>query len=203
MSFDFDSYDNLQAVVAKFLQRNNLGDEIPLFIKMAEDKLKNVLLKFPQQFAQPYSIVPSAGTTFIALPSDCSLISKLEYKGKQMKFIPPEQASSTSNTFESGNYTLVDNGILLQTAVDGQSTLTIYYYSKLQNLSDFNESNWLLEDYPTIYLYATLMEAALYMMDDDAAQKWNMALQGAVSDAVTSIHKARIPRGSMLRRRLV
>lgn len=199
---DFDSYDSLQADIAAYVQRNNLSDQIPLFIKMAETKLRRVMTKFPQQFAEPYTIVPAVGTTLVAYPSDFGMISKVEYGNRTLRYIPPESTSKNRSQFISSEYTLRPDGVYLQMVANGQTPLTIYYYSLMPSLSDLNESNWVLEDYPDIYLYASLVEAFMYIGDDASVQKYSAALSGAVSDASAQVVKARTPQDTKLTRKL-
>ncbi|MCA8339884.1 hypothetical protein LGM81_29625, partial [Burkholderia multivorans] len=44
--------------------------------------------------------------------------------------------------------------------------------SVIEPLSETNESNWLLEDAPDIYLFGALHEAAVYVRDDARATVW-------------------------------
>lgn len=63
-------------------------------------------------------------------------------------------------------------------------------YKDFAPLSDSNTSNWILADYPDIYLYGALMEAAPYLHDDARVTIWAQlyaasvsALKGSVSNA--------------------
>jgi hypothetical protein len=68
----------------------------------------------------------------------------------------------------------------------------LYYYSKIDPLSDSNASNWLLQDYQDAYLYGSLIHSAPYLADDARLQVWAALFQSAIdainieSDAVKS-----------------
>lgn len=185
-NLDFESYDGLQNVVAKYLQRANLTAQIPLFITLAEARLSNLIKTLPQQVALPYSLVPAKGTNAIALPSDFGSLIRATYNGQSLVYISPEQMDLRNTNDCFYKFTIIGNKFFLQTLVDGSSTLSLYYYSALQGLSDNNESNWLLEDYPNIYLYATLLEASPYLIDDERISVWEQML----SEAITEVQQA-------------
>jgi len=100
-----------------------------------------------------------------------------------MQYISPEQLDSEKGKNRANQFTKLGSRLLLQTYVDGVSTLSVYYYRQWERLSDFNESNWLLEDYPNIYKYATLLEAVTYIKDDEEIQKWSSMLAEVLQKA--------------------
>jgi hypothetical protein len=79
-------------------------------------------------------------------------------------------------------YTIAGNSLWLLTYVDGQTKLTLHYYQNIEPLSDSNTSNWLLEDAPNIYLYASLLEAEPFIKNDERIPVWTAALNAAISD---------------------
>jgi hypothetical protein len=199
-SLDFDSYEDFQSVVATYLQRANLTAQIPLFIQLAETRLGNLIKTFPQQVALPYSLIPAQGTNVISLPSDFGALIRATYNNKPLQYVSPEQMDLYNTTIHKHEFTIVGSNFFLQTLVDGSSTLTLYYYQALQGLSDNNESNWVLEDYPNIYLYATLLEAAVYMMDDERLPTWTQMLEEAITEATDAALIATTPQKTKLTR---
>jgi hypothetical protein len=175
----FDSYDDFQETVAGYLQRNNLEDQIPWFIELAEIRLNDLFNDFPQQKAAPYTLVPSVGTNVISLPSDFAMISSVKYGHHELQFIPMTLLDDLHTRYPAHKFSEDGNNLYLQTVVNGIDTLTLYYFSEIDALSSLNQSNWVLEEYPTIYLYATLVEAAMYMQDD---QRFQQAMQTAVQN---------------------
>ena len=72
-------------------------------------------------------------------------------------------------------YTLIGDSMYLDPAPNDTYTWTIMYYQGLVPLASAN-TNWLLADYPNIYLYASLAEAAVFAKDEKAATAY-MALR--------------------------
>jgi hypothetical protein len=55
---------------------------------------------------------------------------------------------------------------------DSAYTLTGSYYKRLDALSDSNTTNWLITDAPDLILFATLCEAAPWLMNDERVALW-------------------------------
>lgn len=199
-SLNYDSYDGLQAVVAKFLQRANLSDLIPLFIKNAEIRLGNLIKTLPDQVALPYSLVPAQGTNIITLPSDFGALISGTYDNTPLLYVSPEKLDLSKSTERTFQFTIIGNNLYLQTYVDGSATLTLLYYQAFEGLSDVNESNWLLEEHPTVYLYATLLEASPYLMDDDRLSVWAEMLAQAITEVENAARIANTPQLTKLTR---
>ncbi|MFM0554812.1 hypothetical protein P0D69_28150 [Paraburkholderia sediminicola] len=197
-TISFDSYDDFQNVVATYLQRANLTAQIPLFIQMAETRLGNIIKTLPQQVALPYSLVPGQGTQIVSLPSDFGALIRATYNNVPLAYISPETMDLSRTCDNTYQFTIIGTNLFLQTYVDGSSTLTLYYYQALQGLSDNNESNWLLEDYPNLYLYATLLEASPYMMDDDRVGTWQQMLGEAITEVKNAALVANTPQKTKL-----
>ncbi|EJO57290.1 hypothetical protein BURMUCF2_A1476 [Burkholderia multivorans CF2] len=115
-----------------------------------------------------------------------------------MVYITPDQLQLEKANDYLYEYTIIGTNILLQTYIDGSSALTMYYYQELQGLSDANESNWLLEDNPNLYLYATLLEATPYLIDDERIEIWQGMLEEAVSEVQMAATKEMTPERTKL-----
>jgi len=56
---------------------------------------------------------------------------------------------------------------------DQQYSLEMSYFAKIPALSADTDTNWLLTDYPDIYLYTSLMHSAPYLKDDERIGVWS------------------------------
>ena len=177
----FSSYSDLQASIGRWLKRNNLSDSAPDFIALAEVRLNSRLRV--RQMRTYYTITPS--TAFITLPGDYNEAVSLSYGKCKLDFVTESAADPSLQNCDSNAYTIVGNRIKLLTLVDGKTQLTLHYYANLEPLSDTNTSNWLLEDAPNIYLYASLVEAEAFIKNDDRVAGWKAALDTAINDLQT------------------
>ncbi|AQQ16970.1 hypothetical protein A8D61_00035 [Burkholderia cenocepacia] len=123
---------------------------------------------------------------------------RVTYNSIPMTYITPDQLQLEKANDYLYEYTIIGTNILLQTYIDGSSALTMYYYQELQGLSDSNESNWLLEDYPNLYLYATLLEATPYLIDDERIEVWEGMLQEGVTEVQMAAKKEMTPERTKL-----
>ena len=76
---------------------------------------------------------------------------------------------------------------------DAAYGLSLYYGSGTTGLSSDSDSNWLLTNYPDIYLYGALLQAKEFLMDEDSTryqQKFSImeeSLKQALSRQTTSV----------------
>jgi hypothetical protein len=175
----FESYADLQASVGRWLKRNNLSDAAPDFIALAEKRLNRRLRV--RQMRTWYTVTPS--TNFVTLPGDYNEAIRLTYGDARLDFMSEAAADVAMQDVDQMNrYTIAGNQIWLLTNIDGTSQLKLHYYQDIEPLSTSNTSNWLLEDAPDIYLYASLLEAEPYIKNDDRIPVWTAALTSAIED---------------------
>lgn len=201
-TLSFDSYDDLQATVAAYLQRTNLGSQIPVFIQLAEARLRANLETLEAQLANDWIVQPAQGSNIIALPTDCASVTMVLYGNHRLDYISPESMTPNPQRYAKDEWSTLGNKLYLQTYVDGQQLLTVKYFRSLPSLSDANPSNWLLEDFPNVYLYGTLVEASKFLMDDERLPLWSQELAVAVRDMKEADKIARYPSRSKLQMRV-
>lgn len=173
------TYDDLKAAVARWLKRTNLADAPEDFITLAEAKL-NRRLKV-RQMRSVLQLTPTSA--YVALPGDYRSAIRVMYGNTPLRFLPESMADPSMNLGGDFNrYALIGDKIWLLTHVDGKSVLTLHYYQQLEPLSETNTSNWLLEDGPDIYLYASLLEAEPYIKNDERIVVWQSKLEEALRD---------------------
>jgi hypothetical protein len=89
--------------------------------------------------------------------------------------------------------------LLIVHSITGVMNIRLWeYFKTIPSLSDAVPSNWLLEDHPDVYLYGTLVEASLYLMDDERLPGWSQALEEAVQEIKEADKVARYPSRSKL-----
>jgi hypothetical protein len=79
-------------------------------------------------------------------------------------------------------YTILDDQIQVRPIADGDYEFEIAYWEKFDSLSSTTTTNWLLTNHPDIYLFGTLLEATLYVGEDDPrmqvwAERYKAAIQ--------------------------
>lgn len=178
------TYAELQTAVASFSHRDDLTAIMPDLVRLAEDVIYGDLDSRQQDTQSTLSTVADIET--VALPTDFmqfrSLTNSTSVRHETLTYLTPTQYAQEFQYDYTGApraYTVVGNNIKLQPIPDDVYSLTAVYEAKITNLSDSNTTNWLLTNYPSAYLYATLMQVASYIKDAESQQRWT-AMYGEV-----------------------
>lgn len=175
----FTTYAQLQTSVANWLKRNNLAANIPDFIALAEVRLNRRLSV--RQMRTWFTVTPS--NNYVTLPGDYNRAIRVMYGDQRLDFTTESIADPIMTEGGQWNqFSIIGNRMWLLTQVDGTTKLTIHYYQNIEPLSDSNTSNWLLEDAPDLYLYAALLEAEVFVKNDERIAVWSAALERAIAD---------------------
>lgn len=200
-----DSFANLQTAVANELNRQDLTDNLPVFIRMAETLLERQL-RCPDMINRAYA---TASTPTIPVPSDFLEMSLMTYLtppyGGAMEYISPEdfkRKQFENYTGKTRYFTVIGQQIdlLPEPSAGAPATLEMVYYKTIPRLSASQTTNWLLVKHPDLYLYATLMQSAPYLIEDDRINLWSTMVQGIVSNINQSGENAVRPRTKLLAR---
>jgi len=172
----FTDYTTLQSTIADYLARTDLTDQIPEFIRLAEDRLRRDLRI--RQMLKVATAVATTGDSTVSLPSDFLAMKDLHIQGNPVKTI---EFLSTSNFFRNAGtsykgapnyYTLLGSEFQFAPIPDSDYTLQMVYFYQPDYLSDTNPSNLWLAYTPDLLLYASLGEAEPYLMNDERLQTW-------------------------------
>lgn len=189
-----DTFGGLKTAVGTWLNRADLTSYIPDFIKLAETRINygadgmypstplripsmmtqatgsvvNSAIAFPTRFLEPIRVaVSSGGTTWSLL------------------YVAPERFSEQStSTGVPSVYTYLNNSI--QTAGSGAASYTLDYYQAFASLSLDADTNWLMTNAPSIYLYAALIEAGPFLGDASILQTW----AGMLNASIAAVNRA-------------
>jgi hypothetical protein len=182
-----DTYANLQLAIADRIHRADLTAVIPDFIRQAEDVIYSDLDARKQDSRS--TLIAAADTEAIALPSDFMNFRSVAVASSTpmnpLDYRAPDQYAQEFQFGDTGVpqvYTIIGDSMYVQPIPDQDYTLNIVYEAKLTNLSNANPSNWMLANYPTVYLYAALVQAAIYMMKDPSAYQavYDKTIKGVV-----------------------
>lgn len=184
------NYSELLTATANWLDRSDLTNRIPEFVALAEAGLDRTLRarelitratatldeeyeNLPRDFAQEIRLVLTGTSPSIQLRSmsPAALVQQFPSNlagtprayaivGPQMQFAPKPGATA---------------GL----------TIELTYYSKVSfyGLSSTNTTNVVLDEHPDVYLYATLSEAAPFLMDEKAERRFVSLREAAVERA--------------------
>ncbi|HEX2726551.1 MAG TPA: hypothetical protein VHN20_12085 [Beijerinckiaceae bacterium] len=186
---------DLQAAVADWLARADLGASIPDFVRLAEARL-NLLLRCREMTASA-TLAPAAG--ICVLPADfVEALAAVANAGPSavLEAVPLSWGDAQFPTYPTGTpryYALY--GASLKTYPQSSATVTLTYLQALPPLAA-NASNWLLAKAPGAYLYGALLEAAPFLDDDPRVALWAQMWQRIVGELNAADQRAVLGRNS-------
>jgi hypothetical protein len=153
---------DLRTAVIEHVNNFGITDVWPRLVIMAELGF-NRKLRCREQITRT-TLTLSSGS--VALPSNfAEMIGVHDGYGREYVQQPVQQVKSTDS---QGYYAITGTTLVSQ---NGDAALDVEYYAKIPTLTtSLTTSNWLLQKYPGLYLYAVGTEAAKYMRDLDLAQ---------------------------------
>ena len=194
---DLSTYNGLQDAIADYVARDDLEDQIPGFIQLAEVKFARLLCTVDMESAPTVLTTAADGTA--ALPVDfveARSAMTLGASGRSLTFRSPEEVLVKNGHGVGGTpygYTTIGGTFYLLPA--GISPVTLVYQAKFIPLSDDTPSNWLLASHPDIYLYGALAETKRYTLDQ--ADDWSNLCGAAIQDLQNADLRRRWGRGRM------
>jgi hypothetical protein len=199
------NYTTLKAAIADWLLRDDLTAVIPSFIALAETQMQREIRhhKMMQRLTIPIA------ARYSALPADWLETARIQLLGDR-----PVRLELTSmddmlqlrqmNADTSGrptHYAHVGEELEVFPTPGAPFNAEILYFQKIPPLSDGNATNWLLTDYPDVYLYGALMQAAPYLDDDAKMQVW-AGLYGSSINSINAESKKARYSGAGMRMRI-
>jgi hypothetical protein len=183
-------YSSLKTSVASYLARSDLTNQIPDFIRLAEERLARDLR------TRKMLVVARADTTAsdstVGLPTDFLEMRDMHLRTtpvQSLTYRSPNAFFAGSRTTDSGkpiDYTILASEIQFAPVPDTAYSVQMLYYAKPQYLSDTNITNAFLANYPDALLYAALGEAEPYLMNDARLQTWAALYDRAITAINTS-----------------
>ena len=170
------NFTELKTEIANFLNRDDLTNVIPTFIRLAEAKmnrdirhwrmetrktalLDNQFTTLPIDFLSPVRMTLNTAETKVLELAGTNEISKL-------------RAEAGNAAGEPAYYAMIDGSIEVFPSPDADYTIEMLYYEAIEGLSNSITTNWILTYYPDVYLYASLLQSAPYLMEDNRIPVW-------------------------------
>ncbi|HUV66462.1 MAG TPA: hypothetical protein VMW24_21410 [Sedimentisphaerales bacterium] len=183
-----NTYAALLTAVSDYIgKRTDLGDVDDDFVILAEARLNygdygDAFATQPLRVRQMEARATASPTgEYIALPTDFLEIKALKdtAANRALQPVPSGMFDKTLSSASSGApvyYDIVGGEIRLN-PVSSSATLEILYYQSIPPLAS-NDPNWLLTANPAVYLYGCLLEAAIYIDENEDIAKYGNLYAG-------------------------
>lgn len=181
---------DLESAIANWLARpgdTDISDNAADFITLCEARIHfgSDDPQFPSaplrvgQMETSATVTTTSATNLVALPSDFLSLRNIALQTDPVfrpEFMTPAEMDTTfisSQQREPSNFCIIGSNLRFGPNPDSAYTAVLDYYQKLPTLSGGGATtNWLLAASPGIYLSGSLLEASLFIGDDEGAAKW-------------------------------
>ena len=190
-----DTYDNLVKEIIDWSHRDDLGVKVPDFIQLAENAMySNEVEVLAIRGMEMISTSTTTGQ-YVALPTDFESARSVRLvtgdNGGELRFQAPEQMRKQVATGKPTFVTIIGNEIQFDRVPDSAYTLEIQYYRKEPSLSTLVQTNAILTNHPSIYLYGALAQVYFFSQDEQQALKYTQLFISAIKGANKADKKGR------------
>jgi len=175
------SYSELKTAISNWAARNDTAftDRVDEFIDLCESRIhyggeepyKSEPLRVMGMEQANETITISSQTTTLPTGFLEARSLYLDTSPKvDLDYMPPDRfwqslAAKAGSAEQPSIYTIQGTNLVVAPSPDASYTGKISYYKKLDPLSASATTNWLITNYPNIYLYGCLMEAQIFLKD--------------------------------------
>ncbi len=162
------TFSDLQAAIAGWIARADLGASIPDFIALFE-AVANRRLRLRQQESAA-TLTPSSGVA--TLPADYLAWRRVTWTGqlpRELEYVHPSYLHALYPSLPADIPRLFTiEGASLTVAPRDDTALAFDYFQRIPALSNAAPSNWLLATAPDLYLFGALAEAHGFVKDAES-----------------------------------
>lgn len=173
-------YSNLIATVARWLNRTDLDDIIPDFVRIAESEM-NADPRIADA-AQVITTVGNISGSQITVPDDVEELHQVSVNGH-----PCEQLALADFQRTLSPYVCTRVGNVLKLPGNTLGSYELIYAQRLKPLRLLDDTNWLLQRYPDVYLWKCCEQGGVWLQDSEAAQGYRAKYEAAVAN-IPSAH---------------
>ena len=196
------TYTGLQASIADYIKRTDLGAVIPDFIVLAEARIARELRLRSQVTST--TLTATAGSQAVALPTGWLECENVGIGGSDPVNLVYANIEYLDSKYPDGYFTgkpsvysIEQSNLLLGPTPDVAYAISLLYYKRYDPLS-VTPTNYLLTTHPSIYLFAALAEACVYTLDTDRVTMWEAKYKKEIEEVQTKDETAQFS-GSALR----
>ena len=190
-------YADLLSAIASYTKRSDTATLAPTWIALTEAKLNREL----RHFRGLTRLATTISAEFTNAPSDLLALRSARLidspywplpclSAEQMAGRRAEQRSGTLDSLA-----LIGAQLCASPVPAATYNVEILYYAAIPGLSAAATSNWVLANFPALYLWGTLTEAANFYEDDDQLTKYGSLFRDALMGANAASVKAEAPFG--------
>lgn len=178
------NYGELKSAIADWLDRSDLTARIPDFVSFAEARIHYGSAQGPMML-EPVRLRAMETEVDLTITSGRATLPVDFLEGRRIVFlsdpaqvielIAPElfwRMDAGLSTGTPVRATIEGGDLILSPSPDTSNDVQLTYFAKFAGLSLDTDTNWLLQNAPDVYLFAALVEAAIYTRNRQAADEY-------------------------------
>ena len=178
------TYGGLKDSVAGFLNRSDLTSAIPDFCYLAHMEAASRVRHW-RMLKRAYVTLDSEFTAYPSNFLEARRLYLTTTPPTKLDIITPDDALDRSVGYSAAGkprYAAFGGSIQVVPAPGDSYTMNMLYYSAPDWFEENDEAtNWLLTYFPSVYLYGALMQAAVYLHEDERVSLWSNLLERGFS----------------------
>ena len=191
MASDPQTWTELKASMAEWLNRTDLTAKIPELIAFAERRFNRVLI-VPEREA---TATASIAAETITLPADFWALRGVYLATNPRTQLQPVTLAALRDGYSYVGqplvYAISGTNFVFGPRPDTTYSAVISYYATIPALGTGQATNWLLTAHPDIYLYGALIQAEAFIVNDDRIGLWKAALDEAMAELMAAGNRKR------------
>lgn len=183
------NYTDLQASVIAWSNRGDakFQGQVPDFIRLGEGRIfRKLRLSGMITTASLASVVNARE---IALPADWLEFKAIRAQGISLEFKPAGLIYAMDQAIDNTVYGIEGRNLVLGDLPSTTYPVSARYYARPAPLAT-TPTNWVMDNAPTLYLYAALIEGAIWRKDPNDAARYGVLLEQAIDDLRVEDEKA-------------
>lgn len=154
------NWGEIKAAVKAYTHRTDLDGLFPFFLAAAEQRIyygeaSAPALRLQAMLCSKTVMPPNRPADFLS----ATLVHEAGEPGRVLDYIAPASLESSRNAYSW-------NGSSLALSPHLDCAVTLHYYAKFPTPQADTDTNWLMQNAPTVYLSALLVEVARWSRDE-------------------------------------
>ena len=178
-------YGDLKQQIADWLNRTDLEEQIPEFVRLAESKIRNDLKVRTQEMISAGSLstaTTSVSAAWFTVPTQMNEARTVKVDDRELAYLTPQQYTKMERC-EIGAparyYTIKGEAFWILGGSAGEAYV-LDYWEWFDYFTADDDTNWLLLNAPDVYLWAGCEAGALFLKDYEASADFGARYRTAV-----------------------
>lgn len=191
-----NTYATLKTAMASWLDRTDLTAQLDDFVALGEVDIRNDVRI---QAMEQYTIGTLTGET-LAHPTRYLEARRLTVGGVNFRYVTPEvYAAAVEAGSTQAIFTAIGQSFYILGGTSGDA-YTLIYYAAFAPMTADGDTNWLLTNYPNVYLFGACRQAGIFLEDDAKINKYTTLYQDAVGRLVSRERQSAVSGSALVMR---